>query len=299
MAIRDKSTAIRDDRPTMRERRFRRRLFFRSRNIPVRLLVPNFFTLLSLCAGVTAIRYDLAVALIAVAGLLDGIDGRVARALKASSRFGAELDSLADFVNFGVAPAILVYTWGLGGLKGLGWIAVLVFSCAMGLRLARFNSTIDVAKPQWQSHYFTGMPAPAGAITVLLPLYVHELGLVDVRAYPAAIALYTFLLACLLVSTLPTFSGKSAGGRIPRELVPPVLIAVATIVGMLVTYTYPTLTVITLAYLALIPWSVHRFRAQLRADAEREASGTVPDGTGDRAVTVTAVPTVNTTQTKH
>ena len=255
----------------------RRRLVFGKGKIPVRMLVPNFFTLLSLCAGVTAIRmaiearYDMAVALIAIAGLLDGIDGRVARALKASSRFGAELDSLADFVNFGVAPAILVYTWGLGQMKGLGWIAVLLFSCAMGLRLARFNATIDVDKPRWQSNYFTGMPAPAGAITVLLPIYIHGLDLFDVRAYPHAIALYTFLMACLLVSTLPTFSGKLMGERIPREMVPPILIGVAAVVGFLVTYTYPTLAAITVVYLALIPWSVARFRAKLALEPARAA----------------------------
>ena len=122
----------------------RRRRLFRQRKIPIRYLVPNFFTLLSLCAGVTAIRmaienrHELAIALIVAAALLDAVDGRVARALKAQSRFGAELDSLADFVNFGVAPALVVYTWGLGGFKELGWLAALVFSCGMALRLARY-----------------------------------------------------------------------------------------------------------------------------------------------------------------
>jgi CDP-diacylglycerol---serine O-phosphatidyltransferase len=288
-----------------RSRRSRRPLVFGKRKIPARMLVPNFFTLLSLCAGVTAIRmaieqrYDLAVGLIAIAGLLDGIDGRVARALKASSRFGAELDSLADFVNFGVAPAILVYCWGLGGLKGLGWIAVLLFSCAMGLRLARFNATIDVDKPRWQSNYFTGMPAPAGAITVLMPIYVHELGVVDVKAMPHLIALYTFLMACLLVSTLPTFSGKLAGERVSREMVPAILIGVAALVGFLVTYTYPTLAAITAIYLALIPWSVLRFRRHLAADAGRTVSA--PVATDDATIAASAEPptTITTPPTKH
>src|SRR6185503_18976225 len=157
------------------ERRRRRRLLFRHNKIPVRMLVPNVFTLLSLCAGLTAIRmaielrYELAIVLVVVAALLDGVDGRLARALRAQSRFGAELDSLADFVNFGVAPAVIVFIWGLGGLpRGFGWIVALVFALATGLRLARFNTMIDVEKPKWQSEYFTGMPAPAGAITVLL-----------------------------------------------------------------------------------------------------------------------------------
>ncbi|MGE5512618.1 MAG: CDP-alcohol phosphatidyltransferase family protein [Bacteroidota bacterium] len=259
------------------ERRRRRRVLFRHRKIPVRLLVPNFFTLLSLCAGVTAIRMaiesrlELALALIVVAALLDGVDGRLARALKAQSRFGAELDSLADFVNFGVAPAVLVFTWGLGELKGFGWISALLFACAMALRLARFNAMLDVDKPKWQSNYFTGMPAPAGAIAVLLPLYINGLGLFEVRGAPLLIALYTLFVAVLLVSTIPTFSGKLLGERIERDLVLPVLVAVAALVGLLVTYPYGTLTVVTLLYLAMIPVSYKRYeqikRAQLGAEA--------------------------------
>lgn len=247
--------------------RRRRRLFrSRQRKIPVRYLVPNFFTLLSLCAGVTAIRmaiegrYDFSIALIVAAALLDGVDGRLARALKAQSRFGAELDSLADFVNFGVAPAIVVFTWGLGGLKGLGWIAALVFSCGMGLRLARFNSMLDVDNPKWQSNYFTGMPAPAGAITVLLPLYLEGVGFPEIRTLPIAVCFFTFAMAGLLVSTIPTFSGKLLGERVSREWVLPILVAAALLVGLLVTYPFPTLTVVTLLYLAMIPVSIHRYQ---------------------------------------
>ena len=217
--------------------RRRRRLLFRERKVPVRLLVPNFFTLLSLCAGVTAIRmaiegrYELAIGLIVAAAMLDGVDGRLARALKAQSRFGAELDSLADFINFGVAPAIVLFTWGLGGLKGFGWLAVLLFACGMGLRLARFNSMLEVDKPKWQSNYFTGMPAPAGAITVLLPFYIDGLGIVAVKQFPLFTALYTLAMAFLLVSTIPTFSGKLMGERIRGELLLPIMTAVAALVG--------------------------------------------------------------------
>ena len=175
------------------ERRRRGRLLFRQSKIPLRMVVPNFFTVLSLCAGLTALRmaieqrYEMAIALVVIAALLDGVDGRLARALKAQSKFGAELDSLADFVNFGVAPAVIVFVWGLGGLpRGFGWIVALVFALAMGLRLARFNSMIDVEKPKWQANYFTGMPAPAGAIVVLLPLYLDGLGLFDPRALAVA-----------------------------------------------------------------------------------------------------------------
>jgi CDP-diacylglycerol---serine O-phosphatidyltransferase len=257
------------------ERRRRRRPLFRHSKIPVRMLIPNFFTLLSLCAGLTAIRmaielrYEMAITLIVIAGLLDSVDGRLARALKAQSRFGAELDSLADFVNFGVAPAVIVFIWGLGTLKGLGWICVLVFALAMGLRLARFNAMIDVEKPKWQSNYFTGMPAPAGAITVLLPLYVDGLGLFDVRNWPVIIACYTLVMAFLLVSTIPTFSGKLLGERISREYVMPIFVGVTALVALVVTYPYGTMTLITLAYLAFIPISFVRYQKKLQEPAAR------------------------------
>lgn len=252
------------------ERRRRGRPLFRHRKIPVRMLVPNLFTLLSLCAGLTAIRmavelrYEMAIALVVIAALLDGVDGRLARALRAQSKFGAELDSLADFVNFGVAPAVIVFIWGLGSLRGLGWIAVLVFALAMGLRLARFNAMIDVEKPKWQSNYFTGMPAPAGAITVLLPLFLEGLGLFDVRSWPVLIAFYTLAMAALLVSTIPTFSGKLLGERISREFVLPVLVGVGALVALLVTYPYGTLTLLTLIYLGLIPVSYRRYEQKLQ-----------------------------------
>ena len=159
-----------------RRRRFRR--------IPVRTLAPNLITLLALCAGLTAIRmafedrYVLALAAIVFAAILDGIDGRLARFLKGTSRFGAELDSLSDFVNFGVAPALVLYFWGLHDLKSAGWIAAMTFAICAALRLARFNVMIDDPdRPAWTGNFFVGMPAPAGAITVLLPIYAAFLGL--------------------------------------------------------------------------------------------------------------------------
>jgi CDP-diacylglycerol---serine O-phosphatidyltransferase len=162
------------DQPTDPSPR-KQRMLFRHSKIPLRALAPNFFTLLSLCAGLTAIRmtfegrFETAVLLVAVAGLIDGIDGRLARALKVQSRFGAELDSLADTVNFGVAPALLLYVWGLGGLKEFGWVAAMVFACCMGLRLARFNASIDTEKPKWMGNYFTGPRGRCGRVVTLLP----------------------------------------------------------------------------------------------------------------------------------
>jgi CDP-diacylglycerol--serine O-phosphatidyltransferase len=258
------------------ERRRRGRLLFRHNRIPLRLLVPNFFTVLSLCAGLTALRmaieqrFDMAIALVVIAALLDGVDGRLARALKAQSKFGAELDSLADFVNFGVAPAVLVFIWGLAGLpRGFGWIVALVFALAMGLRLARFNSLIDVEKPKWQTAYFTGMPAPAGAITVLLPLYLEGLGLFDARFLPWLIALYTLAMAVLLVSTTPTFSGKLLGERISGEYVLPIFVGVAAAVALLLTYPYAVLALATVIYLGTIPFSYRRFESKLYEPAEQ------------------------------
>src|SRR6478752_416706 len=203
-------------------RRRRRMPLFRHRHVPVRMLVPNFFTLLALCAGLTSIRmgieerYELALGAIVFAALLDGIDGRVARLLKASSRFGAELDSLADFVNFGVAPAFLVFNWGLGSLKSLGWICVMIFALASALRLARFNVAADDEPPKWQAAYFIGMPTPAAAIVVLLPIFIEHLGLDGIRSSRIMldfVLIYTLVIAFLMVSTLPTFSGKLLGDR--------------------------------------------------------------------------------------
>src|SRR6201984_3350741 len=177
----------------------RRRRF---RPIPVRMLVPNFITLLAICAGLTAIRLstegrmELAVAAVVFAALLDGIDGRIARMIKSQSKFGAELDSLADFVNFGVAPGLMLYFWQLHELRNAGWIAAMVFAISGGLRLARFHATIDDPnKPAYAANSFTGVPAPAGAVTALLPIYLAFLG---IAKPPATLtAAYTLLIAFL------------------------------------------------------------------------------------------------------
>jgi CDP-diacylglycerol--serine O-phosphatidyltransferase len=267
-------------------RRRRRRPLFKYRQVPVRMLIPNLFTLLGLCVGLTAIRmaiearYELALAAIVIAALLDGVDGRIARMLKASSRFGAELDSLADFVNFGVAPAIVLFTWGAWGtpgMRGLAWIVVLVLAIACGLRLARFNVMMDEERPKWQSNYFTGVPAPAGAIIALLPVYLDHLGLKEVQGGWAIyfVLAYTLLVAFLMVSTIPTYSGKLLGERISREWVMPLFVLAGALVALLVTYPYATLSIGTVLYLGLIPLSVRRYQAHMR-QMETEASRAEP-----------------------
>src|SRR5262245_22615146 len=196
------------DPDRMQERR--RRLRQLPARIPVRTLVPNLITLLALCAGLTAIplavqgKLERAIAAIVLAATLDGIDGRVARMLRGTSRFGAELDSLADFVNFGVAPALILYFWDLHELGNAGWIAAMVFAICTGLRLARFNVMIDDPnKPVWAGNFFVGMPAPGGALTVLLPIYLFFLGMPKFAGLAPIVFLYTLTIAGLMVSRLP------------------------------------------------------------------------------------------------
>ena len=252
------------DRNEPRRRRFR--------PIPVRTLVPNVITLLALCAGLTAIRLaveerlDLALAAIVFAAVLDGIDGRVARMIRGTSRFGAELDSLADFVNFGVAPGLILYFWGLHEFKSVGWIAAMVFAICAGLRLARFNVAIeDPNRPAWASLFFVGVPAPAGAITVLLPIYGHFLGMPRVAPFTALALVYTLVIALLMVSRLPVYSGKRLGSRVPRELVLPIFVLVVLFVGLLISYPWEVLTLGTLAYLASLPFGWLSYRRYERA----------------------------------
>ena len=256
--------------PDREERKRRRPNVFARGQVPVRVLIPNIFTLVGLCAGLTAIRmgiehrWDLAIAALVFAAVLDGIDGRVARLLKASSRFGAELDSLADFVNFGVAPAIIMFNWALEDLRSVGWIAVLVFAVCSALRLARFNVSLDATDtPAWKSNYFVGVPAPAGAIILLLPIYAQDLGL-HVPILTPFVLLYTLAIALLMVSRVPTFSGKLIGQRIAREYVPPLFVAAALFIALLLTFPSLTLAVGSLLYLALIPVSAYRYFADER-----------------------------------
>ena len=253
----------------------------RFKAIPVRTLLPNLITLLALCAGLTAIRLsvesrlDLALAAIVFAALLDGIDGRIARMLKGTSRFGAELDSLADFVNFGVAPALILYFWGLQELKSAGWIAALVFAICAALRLARFNVMIDDPnQPAWAGNFFTGIPAPAGAITVLLPIYLNFLGVSNGLVTIWITFLYTLTIALLMVSRLPVFSGKHVGKRVPPDMVLLVFVVVVLFFALLISYPWAVLTIGTLAYLGCLPFGWLSYREYQRKDAAASAAAT-------------------------
>jgi len=248
--------------------------FKRLRSVPFRVVLPNLVTLLALCAGLTGIRmglegrFEWAVGAVALAALLDAVDGRMARWLKGTSRFGAELDSLADFVNFGVVPGLLLYVWVLKFAPSFGWLAVLAYVIAAVLRLARFNVMLETPKPAWQANFFVGMPAPAGALAALLPLYLHQIFAFGLdRRVAVLVAVYILFVAFMMVSTIPTWSGKKMGTRVPREQIIPLSVGVVLCIAALVSFPFEILAAVTLAYLALIPFGWRRFRALAAADA--------------------------------
>jgi CDP-diacylglycerol---serine O-phosphatidyltransferase len=232
---------------------------------PLLFLLPNLMTILGLCAGLTSIRFVLAgrieaaAALILLAVVLDGLDGLIARRLNAASNFGAELDTLADFVNFGVAPGLLVYHFALIGEPGLGWIFVLVYVICTFLRLARFNVARGAPPPAGRSH-FVGVPSPAGAMLALLPVFLSLSGVVDASAVPVIVAPYLGLVGLLMVSRLRTPSIK--GLRVPRDKARWVLIGVAFLAGIAFTRFWLLLAVVDLVYGATVIHSVvRRWRA--------------------------------------
>jgi CDP-diacylglycerol--serine O-phosphatidyltransferase len=256
----------------------RRRRF---KPIPVRVLLPNMITLLALCLGLTAIRMavegrlELAIGAIVIAGVLDALDGRIARLLQTSSRFGAELDSLADFVCFGVAPGIILFEWGISGLRGVGWIAILVYAMCAALRLARFNVMLeDPTRPAFAGNFFVGVPAPAAALIVLLPVYLGFLGLPQTIVTSGIAMLYVLAIALLMVSRIPTWSGKKVGARVPREYVLAVFVLVVFFAALLISYPWEVLSIGSLLYLAVIPLAYMHYRKLERAHLVA-AGGTV------------------------
>jgi CDP-diacylglycerol--serine O-phosphatidyltransferase len=252
----------------------------RFKPVPLRLLLPNLITLLSMCSGLTGMRLaiegrlDMAVVAILIAAILDGLDGRIARMMKGTSRFGAELDSLSDFVSFGVTPGVILYMFSLKELHGLGWIISLLFASASALRLARFNVMIDDPnRPLWQKDFFVGMPAPAGALTVLLPVYLFLLDMPFPAGSVFLQAFYVLFIAFMMVSRIPTYAGKTVGTRVPRALVVPLFILVVGAVAMLTVMPFEMLAASTLIYIACIPWMVQRYR---RFERLEQSSPTSP-----------------------
>ncbi len=250
-------------------------------------VVPNLMTMIGLCIGLTAMRFamegrfgDAAIA-ITVCGAIDGLDGRLARLLKGTSRFGAEFDSLSDFLCFGVAPAFTLYLWSMQTVGGYGYIPGLMFSVCMALRLARFNASLDGApRPAYAYNFFTGVPAPAGAGVVLFPLflglYAQSLGsdvLLAIARHPLVNATVLIGTAVLLVSTLPVWSFKNF--KVRSSYVLPLLLGTGLYVALLVTDPWAALALGGVIYLGMLPFSRRSFR-RLRQEAEALHAGEEP-----------------------
>jgi CDP-diacylglycerol--serine O-phosphatidyltransferase len=226
------------------------------------LMLPNMVTILGLCAGLTSIRfvligrYDLAAALIIFAALIDGLDGLLARRLNAASDIGGELDSLSDFLCFGVAPGILVFQFALSRDFSTGWMFVLIYVCCACLRLARFNVSRDAPPPSGRPH-FVGVPAPGGAMLALLPLFLTQQGILDARDYPEVFGIWIVIVAWLMVSRVPTLSSKAI--RVKRAWQLPVLLGGAVIVGLMVTRFWLLLVILDLAYATVTAIAIVRY----------------------------------------
>jgi CDP-diacylglycerol--serine O-phosphatidyltransferase len=249
-------------------------------DLSVNRMVPNILTLLALCAGMTAIRFAMggnfegAVFSIIAAGVFDGLDGRMARLLKATSSFGAELDSLADFVSFGVAPAAVIYLWTMSELHGLGWAIVLFFAVCCALRLARFNSATHGEVPSYAAPFFTGAPAPAGAGLVMVPMFLSfEWGDWLFRS-PYLNAVTVTGIALLMVSKVPTVSLKRI--RIPHHMVVPTLLGFGVATAFLTTEPWLTLTLVGIVYVGSIPLTIRSYCRMRRAAETRRAEPAEP-----------------------
>jgi CDP-diacylglycerol---serine O-phosphatidyltransferase len=249
--------------------------------LTLRAVLPNAITAAALCAGLTGIRFAIggewekAAYAILLAGLLDGIDGRIARLLKAQSRFGAELDSLADSLSFGMAPALVLFLWSLRGLPQLGWFAALAFAICCALRLARFNAQIDVTdQPHKSVGFLTGVPAPVGAGLAFLPLYLWLATGEALFRHPVLVAVWTTAIAVLMISNLATLSWSSIR---PRRSIRLEAIALAgLLVAALLTEPWWTLAVVCTVYLALMPYAISRY-ARIKRQRAGSAAAPLPD----------------------
>ncbi|AQT46982.1 MULTISPECIES: CDP-diacylglycerol--serine O-phosphatidyltransferase [Bartonella] len=250
------------------------------RSISIRFVLPNVITILAICAGVSSIRlafehrFETAILMVLLAAVLDGVDGRLARLMGGGSSFGAQMDSLADVVNFGVAPALIVYSFLLNQAHQVGWIAALVYCIACCLRLARFNVMIDNKHiPRWQREYFVGVPAPAGALLVLLPIYLGCLGLEPGAGWALVFSLYTVVIAFLLISRLPVWNGKTVGQQLRRDVVIPGMLVVVIYVGFLATYTWQVLLVTAIGYMVFLPFSLMAYQKRSVREAQKIKDG--------------------------
>jgi CDP-diacylglycerol--serine O-phosphatidyltransferase len=257
--------------------RLRQRLHVKPiRGLSFNKMIPNILTLLALCSGMTAIRFGLeehwrqAVIAIIVAGIFDGIDGRIARLLKGTSEFGAELDSLSDFISFGVAPGLLMYLWSLQSLSSLGWVVALLYAICCGLRLARFNTQIGADLPPYAYNFFTGVPAPAGAGLAIIPMLLNfETGWSGFRSgWFGAVVLAA--VGALMVSRVPTFSMKRF--HLPREWVLPVFLIIGGLAALATTEPWAMLLLVGIIYIGSFPLSIRAYNKLRRAADEMRAA---------------------------
>jgi CDP-diacylglycerol---serine O-phosphatidyltransferase len=231
-----------------------------------RMILPNAITLIGVCIGLTSIKFAIdgkfTIAIIAIlfAGLMDALDGRIARLIKGTSKMGKELDSLGDVISFGVAPALIMYFWNLQYLEKLGWFVCLTYVVCVALRLARFNIHSE-EEPSWKDNFFEGMPSPAGGIIVLMPLILSFSGfgefLIEIN-YDFLVPITFIIVSILLISTIPTYSFKKI--VIPRSMTKFLLFGLVLFFGALLVYTFKILAVSSLVYLCLIPVSYFHYK---------------------------------------
>ena len=235
-------------------------------NKKTRMILPNAITLIGVCIGLSSIKFAIdgkfAIAIIAIlfAGLMDALDGRIARLIKGTSKIGKELDSLGDVISFGVAPALIMYFWNLQYLDKLGWFVCLIYVICVALRLARFNINSE-DEPSWKDNFFEGMPSPAGGIIVLLPLIFSFSGLSEIFFkvnYDLLVPIIFIIVSMLLISTVPTYSFKKI--VIPRTMTKFLLFGIVLFFGALLVYTFKVLTLSVLIYIFLIPISYFHYK---------------------------------------
>ena len=249
--------------------------------LPLRAIAPNAVTALALCSGLTGVRFavaeqwESAAGMIIVAGVLDGVDGRIARLLRGQSRFGAELDSLSDAISFGVSPALILYLWSLKEMPRVGWICALLLAVFCALRLARFNAAIDASdQPHKRAGFLTGVPAPVGAGLALLPMFGWLSTGEDVLRSPVLVAPWVALAAFLMVSSLATFSWGSL--RLRRNVRFEALAVFVLLMAALVSAPWPTLSIVSLIYLATLPFSIANYGRIRRLRASQGQAATSP-----------------------
>ena len=251
-----------------------RRLRLRE-GLTLRAMLPNAVTAMAMCFGLTGIRFGiagqwpLAVAAVIMAGVLDGIDGRIARLLNAQSRFGAELDSLSDAIAFGVSPALIIYLWSLSAMPKFGWIIALALAVCCALRLARFNAQIDIEEqPHKSAGFLTGIPAPVGAGMAFLPLYLWMETGIDLLRHYSVVAPWLLLIAFLMISNVATFSWTSL--RVRRHIRLEFIALAGLVSAALLTMPWITLSLISILYLLMIPFSIRSYAKIKRQRAERQ-----------------------------